>query len=220
MDTTALEQLHPPRRGKELGARTTRDDWLNAARVLLIDGGVERIKILPLAKSLGVARSSFYWFFKDREDLLNQLLDQWQALNTANLVDHAEMPSDTITQAVLNIFECWTGERIFDPGMDFAIRDWARKSDRVRQLVNAADEDRITAFTAMYQRHGFEARDAFIRARILYFMQIGYYALDVQESMEDRMDYVPDYIRGFTGQDPTEKELKRFRRIVKNARNY
>ena len=194
--------------------RGSREDWLSAARDMLIEAGADQVKILPLAKRLGASRSSFYWFFKDREDLLSQLLAEWQSTNTANLVEHAEMPAETITQAVLNIFECWTGERLYDPGLDFAVRDWARRSDRVLALIEEADEARVAAFTAMYERHGFEARDAFIRARILYFMQVGYYALEVKETMEDRLAYVPDYIRGFTGQDATAEELKRFKAIV------
>lgn len=185
-----------------------------AARDMLIEAGADQVKILPLAKRLGASRSSFYWFFKDREDLLSQLLDTWQRTNTANLVEHAEMPADTITQAVLNVFECWTGERLYDPGLDFAVRDWARRSDKVRQMVEQADETRTAAFTAMFERHGYVPRDAFIRARILYFMQVGYYALDVKESMEDRLAYVPDYIRGFTGQDATAAEVARFRALI------
>lgn len=203
--------------GPEPPQRTSQADWLRAAREVLIEAGAERVKILPLAHKLGVSRSSFYWFFKDREDLLTHLLDDWQRTNTANLVEHAEMPAETITQAVLNVFECWTGERLYDPGLDFAVRDWARRSGSVLKLVEDADEARVTAFTAMFERHGYEPRDAFIRARILYFMQIGYYALDVKETMEDRLAFVPDYIRGFTGQDATAEEIARFKALIGRA---
>ena len=55
--------------------KVTAADWLKIALRTLIGEGVEQVRILPLAKKLGVSRSSFYWYFKDREDLLNKLLD-------------------------------------------------------------------------------------------------------------------------------------------------
>ena len=51
-------------------------------------------------------------------------------------------------------------------------------------------------------RHGYEDQDAFIRARVLYFMQIGYYALELGETTPTRMKYIADYLRCFTGQEP------------------
>ena len=58
--------------------KVTAADWLKIALRTLIGEGVEQVRILPLAKKLGVSRSSFYWYFKDREDLLNKLLDYWK----------------------------------------------------------------------------------------------------------------------------------------------
>ena len=66
----------------------------------------------------------------------------------------------------------------------------------------------------MFRRHGYEETDAFIRARVLYYMQIGYYALRVEETMAKRLSYVPAYIRSFTGKEAPARELKRFRAFV------
>ena len=63
----------------------------------------------------------------------------------------------------------------------------------------------------MFERFDYDERDAFVRARVLYFMQIGYYALDVHEPMSERIAYVDAYLRSFTGQDASARELKRFR---------
>ena len=48
---------------KDSGWRGSREGWLEAACEALIAGGVEAVKILPLAKKLGLSRTSFYWFF-------------------------------------------------------------------------------------------------------------------------------------------------------------
>ena len=54
------------------------DDWLNAALESLNEKGIDAVKVLPLSHKLGVTRGSFYWHFKDREDLLRQMLEYWE----------------------------------------------------------------------------------------------------------------------------------------------
>lgn len=199
------EQRTPPSHTK-----ATRQDWLRAAKSILIEEGAERVKILPLAERLNVSRSSFYWYFKDRRDLLGALLDFWGETNTRAIVDQANRPADNIFEAINNIFECWVDEALFDPGLDFAVREWSRRSEKVRAVVDKADEARVTALARMFEGHGYVPRDAFIRARVLYFMQIGYYALDLGESIETRMLYIGDYLRSFSGKEPPSEDVARF----------
>lgn len=198
--------------------RTTRQDWINQALETLISGGVEKIKVLTLAKGLGVSRSSFYWFFKSREDLLDQLLDYWEQTNTSGIVDHAARPTQTIAEAVLAVFECWMDERLYSPRLDFAIRDWARRDPAVRARLDEAENSRVAALADMYERHGFSTRDAMIQAKTLYFMQVGYYALEVDESPTERLEYVNDYVRAFSGTLATKEELDRFVAFAKNIK--
>lgn len=196
------------------GGRTTREDWLNLALDILVSDGVEKVKVLTLAKRLDVSRSSFYWFFKSRQDLLDRLLDRWRDTNTMALVERAGRPSQNIIQAVLNVFECWVDDRLFDPQLDFAVREWSRRSGPVRHIVDQADDARVEAIKQMFSRHGYAPDDAFVRARVLYFMQIGYYSLELRETMETRMDYLTDYLRSFTGVEATTGDLESFKKFV------
>lgn len=199
------------------GGRLSREDWLKAAVAAVVSGGVDQVKVQVIARNLGVSRSSFYWFFKSRQDLLDQLLAHWQATNTAAIVERAERPAASPCRSVLHVFECWVREEFFNPRLDIAVRDWARKSEAARQAVEQGDEERVGALTAMFERHGYAAPEAFIRARVLYFMQIGYYSLSVEEPMEARMGYVAHYLRVFTGLEPTSKEIADFRAFLEQG---
>ena len=190
--------------------KVTREDWINAALDTLISDGVERVKVLDLARKLEVSRSSFYWYFKSRQDLLDELLEHWRGTNTAAIVERAGRTADTIVRGVLNVFECWVDPDLFDPRLDFAVREWARRSGTVRRVVDMADDQRVKAIAALYETHGFGETDAFVRARILYFMQIGYYALDLAETNATRLSLVEAYARGFTGEQPTTEEMAEF----------
>lgn len=178
---------------------------------VLIEEGVDAVKVLPLAAQLGVTRGSFYWHFKDREELLGELLSAWEAKNTQAVVRQVKRECPNITAAILNIFELWVEPRLFDPRLDFAVRAWARASQEVHEAVRAADEKRVEAIASAYTRLGYSEMDSLVRARILYFMQIGYYALNIQETFEQRMAYLESYIRGFSGQEPDEPLVQQFR---------
>ena len=52
--------------------------------------GIVRVRVERLARDLGVAKSGFYWHFRDRADLLKQMLRYW---------------SDEFTEAVVRAIE-------------------------------------------------------------------------------------------------------------------
>ncbi|MEJ5218182.1 TetR/AcrR family transcriptional regulator [Cognatishimia sp. D5M38] len=191
--------------------KVTREDWLNLARNVLVDEGVGEIKIAILAEKLGVSRSSFYWYFENRRDLLEALLQEWETRNTKTLVSKCGQPSRTISEGACNFFRCFVDTSQFDHGLDFAVREWARRDVAVRARIDLADQTRLHAVTEMFLRHGYEAYDAECRARILYYMQIGYHALDVRESMDVRFGRVAGYLNGFTGKDADPEALEEFR---------
>ena len=60
----------------------TRQDWVDAAWSALQKGGPDMVAVNPLAKQLGAARSSFYWHFRDRAELLQAALGEWEKERT------------------------------------------------------------------------------------------------------------------------------------------
>lgn len=189
---------------------TTREDWIRTALQILIEEGAGEVKILTLAQRMGCSRSNFYWFFKDREALLADLLAHWQGRNTAAIVERASRPAVCLSQGVLNIFDCWADPQLFDARLDFAIREWARRSAQVEAEVRRADALRLEAITALYTRFGATATQAKVRARTLYFMQIGYYALDIRETLAERHALLRDYVVAFCGEEPSPEDLAAF----------
>lgn len=190
--------------------KVTREDWLKLAGEVLIERGVSQVKVLTLANTLGVSRSSFYWYFRSRKDLLDQLLEGWEGQNTRAVLDHATRASGNICRAVMHLFECFIDPNQFDPRLDFAVREWARRSPEVRARLDAADAARVDAIRDMFLRHGFEEAEAFTRARIIYFMQIGYYSLVENEPFETRFLLLEPYLVSFTGEQPDPAEMWEF----------
>jgi AcrR family transcriptional regulator len=167
------------------------------------------VKVMVLSAKLGTARSSFYWYFENREDLLETLLAHWRQTNTRAIVDSSGQPAQTITQAVVNVFASWVGQGQFNTRLDFAVRDWARRSEAVRHMLDASDAERLQALTDMFARFNIGAGEAEVRARILYYTQIGYEALDPREDWDTRVSRARDYLFCMTGQSPSEGDIER-----------
>ncbi|MDE4133096.1 TetR/AcrR family transcriptional regulator [Phaeobacter sp. QD34_3] len=197
--------------------KVTRADWLNVAMDVLISDGVERVKVLALAERMNVSRSSFYWYFKSRQDLLDALLKEWEQTNTAAMVAQAEATAETITGAVLNVFHCIENPDLFNTALDFAVRDWARRSGKVRSLLDRSDARRVAALTDMFARFGYPEMEAQARAKVLYYMQLGYDMAEPNESYELRMKMTPEYLLVFTGKEAQPEELEAFRRYTRDV---
>ncbi len=195
---------------KTNGWRGSREVWLEAARQALIESGVDSVKIQLLANRIGIARTSFYWFFKDRNALLEALLDEWEAKNTGAFQKACNEYAETISEAVLNLITVFHDDDLFEPQLDFAMRSWAHKSGTVAARVHEADEARLEAIRAMFERFGFEPFEADVRARTVYLTQIGYISMQISEDSTLRLSRAPGYVRTFCGQSPTPNELARF----------
>jgi AcrR family transcriptional regulator len=190
--------------------KVTRADWLAQALDVLIRDGVDQVKVAVLAARMNVSRSSFYWYFKSRGALLQALLAHWQDSNTAAMLDQASAPAASITGAVCNIFRCTANPDLFDIALDFAVRDWARRDVAVRGLLEASDTRRVEALREMFTRFGYGGAEALTRARVLYYMQLGYDTAGLNEPAEARLTMVPHYLRVFTGVEPRAREIEEF----------
>lgn len=194
--------------------RRTRQDWLDLALKTLVEEGIDNVKIQIMAKQLNVARSSFYWHFESRDSLQSAMLDEWLRTNTSPIIERAMRPASDVIMAVINVFECWLDETLFNPPLDMAVRLWARRSDDVRAVVTQTDGIRVDALRRMFLRYGYPEEEALIRARTLYYTQIGQYTLEDFEPPEIRFSYGPAYLHIFTGMQPTAKHREHMSKCI------
>jgi AcrR family transcriptional regulator len=178
-----------------------RDIWLNTARRALIEEGTAGVEINKLAKRLGVSRGGFYWFFKSRQQLLDELLAYWADTSIMlfeRILQTGGRHGMQEYQALINL---WIDENEYDPKWDGAVRDWARTSEAVLKTVQSVDKRRIAIIEQMFLDLGYKGQDAHIRARVTYYHQVGYYALGVRESRKQRLALIPFYAKVLTGRD-------------------
>lgn len=144
--------------------------WVEAAFDLLADGGVEAVRVGPLAKRLGVTRGSFYWHFKDREALHQAMLKAWReraSYQVFNRVERTAEPAQARLERLLALpYSSPRSAR--GAAIELAIRLWARRDRSAAKAVRHIDRTRIDYFTKLMQEHGLPREEARQRAFLFY----------------------------------------------------
>jgi AcrR family transcriptional regulator len=190
-----------------------RFDWLQQALEIFVAEGIDAVRITRLADDLGVTRGSFYWHYQNREDLIDSLVSYWKDKNTAAITDSIDEAS-SLADGIFRFFETCIDAALFDPRLDLAIREWARRSAAIHALLDSEDAARIEALRRFYLRHDYPMPQALIRARVLYYSQIGFYALGTSDSLKTRLSYTEAYFEAFTGRELALLEAKHFRKHI------
>jgi AcrR family transcriptional regulator len=146
-----------------------REDWLHAARLALLRGGVEQVRVEKLARALKVTKGSFYWHFKDREELLELLLREWEDEVHGLLIQLGKRPRREKLDIFLRLLE--ERVRLSEDGKtpsDAAIFAWASVDPEVARRVNKAEQTRIRQL-----QHLVDGRN---RMELFYLVWIGFVA--------------------------------------------
>lgn len=193
--------LPPPPPQHEAGSFLTPGHWLDAAVRLLIEEGIDQVKVQRLAALLGASRGSFYWHFRNREELLDAILQRWQENNTDALIAALGPPERPLEQRILGLFTLWMEQHPFYPRFDNAVRAWAAKSPKARRVQRRADRQRLQHLERLFLDAGYPPAEAKVRGDVFYFTQVGYYALDLDETKAERLAKLELYFRAFTGRE-------------------
>lgn len=164
-----------PRRKARAGGETTRASltpgtWIEAATEVLVDQGIDHVRVDLLAQRLGVTRGSFYWHFKDREDLLRRVLQAWRETATENLTARLESAHEDPLEQLRDVLSLpFRGRAAARAArIELAIRAWARRDQMARFAVDEADSSRIGYIAQLFSALGFPVLEARSRAFLLY----------------------------------------------------
>jgi len=189
-----------PAQGRPLGGQSlSQADWIMTARRCFIESGIDAVKVVPLAKLLGATTGSFYWHFKSRKQLHDALLRDWVESNGMPFVAAVEAAGPDVRDQFLAFVGVWVFDRGFSSAYDEAVRAWAHRSQQVSAVLREVEAKRIELLKALLRRFGYEETEAYIRARITYFHQVGYYNMGIRESRRERLRLNRYYVEALTG---------------------
>jgi AcrR family transcriptional regulator len=171
-------------------APLTPDHWVEAATAVLVDQGIDSVRVDTLARALKVTRGSFYWHFRDREELLRAVLQAWRTHATEQLTRRLESarddPRDQVRDLISLPFRGRSAVRA--ARIELAIRAWARRDVMARAFVDEADAARMGYIAQVFSSLGFAIAEARARAFLLYSYELAESQLSTQGSAAQRQE--------------------------------
>ena len=148
--------------------RVSRQDWLEAGLEALATEGPEALRIDRLAKTLGVARSGYYWHFENREDFVQALLQHWAHEFTEVVVANRELREMGPRERLLRTAEMV--DRFDLTRYDFPLRTWALREPLAARAVARVTRLRLDHLRRALGELGFAGDDRETRA----YLFLGY----------------------------------------------
>lgn len=156
----------PVAHSKRLG----RADWIAAAIQVMADSSVEQVRVEKLAIDLKASKGSFYWHFKDRNALLDAVLEEWQARSTLMVQERLMRDEPDVPTRIRRLmelpFHSSAAARAAD--LELAIMGWARRSAAARAAVDAVDGARTAYLVDQFVALGCAETEAQWRAHQAY----------------------------------------------------
>jgi AcrR family transcriptional regulator len=168
----------------------TRDDWISAAWDMLGENGLDGVRVEPLARRLGVTKGSFYWHFKDRQQLMEALLDRWFSIWDDQMLpdmEEAANPADRIWA----LFESVLGR--LTRGQTVSLRMMSHSDADVARRIDERDAQRLSFLISQLVEIGFAPSEARVRGQVYQTIMTGEYLRSGGLPLEERVARARSY---------------------------
>lgn len=148
--------------------------WIEVAIDVLAKEGIAGLRVEVLAKRCGVTKGSFYWHFKDRQALLDAVLERWREGRIRDIEKTTAVTPGQEREQLHYAIEVYGASRN-RKGMsiELAVRDWARHDTQAAAVVESVDLYRLECTRRLFVAGGMSDAEAKSRSLLLYACVFG-----------------------------------------------
>jgi AcrR family transcriptional regulator len=155
----------------------SKDDWVRAALFAIADGGAAAVAVEPLAARLHATKGSFYWHFRNREQLIAEALEFWEREETDTVIA-ALAPIPDPVERLRRLVAVAFGDEADDAAGQADVGLLAAAHDPVvGPVLRRVADKRLDFLEDIFNEIGFAAGEARQRARIAYSAFLGWFEL-------------------------------------------
>lgn len=147
-----------------------REDWVRAAIEVMIDRSVEDVRVEAIARELNVSKGSFYWHFRNRDDLLTAILELWEREAAVAVSERVEQRAQSPAERLLLFLRLPISSKRASKASDLelAILGWARRSRMAEDAVAKVDRIRVERLIQIFRELELPIEAAEFRAHVAY----------------------------------------------------
>lgn len=192
----------------ESSARLTELEWIEAAFAHIAKANVDDIRVEELARELGVTKGSFYWHFRNRQHLVERVLDHWMERATVHITRWARSEAANGVERLVRLLSLPANTPPDKRGADIelAVRSWARRERLAAETVRKVDLMRAEFFLELMAELGFDGEDARSRAMTAQAYMLGEALLKTDMSRERRIAAVGAFAEMLVAGAPASRD--------------
>lgn len=175
MVVLCLDKVNTLWYGDAMDDKENRLSWLNAGLQALVAQGPEGLRVMQIAKQMGVTKGSFYWHFKDLAEFQTAVLDEWERCHTRQAIACVEAFGGDHATKLRNVFLGSAGDNF---PLARSVRAWSLINANAREVQTRVDQSRIDYLEQLLRGVGWADEDAVVLARWSYCAFIGYSTLE------------------------------------------
>ena len=165
--------------------KVTREQWLVLALKTLADKGIDAVKIDVLARNLGVAKTSFYWHFENRNQLLEEMLQFWEHEYTEVAFTDPDLLAMPARERLLGLAELIVQYQL--NCYEQAVSAWAQGDQRAAEAMARVVQRRLKFVGGMFRELGFRGEELEMRTKLyVCFHALEPTIYDMQDTARER----------------------------------
>ena len=164
--------------------------WIIAGRDQFAKYGMKGINVDILSRKLNISRTSFYHFFRTKDEFLQEMVDYWIKDGTVRVIESTKHIKDP-KERMKKIYDLALHNLVNDMFMS-QLRYAAARNKFLKNKMDEAEDLRIKTLTNLFNDLGLKDKESKERAYFVYFLFLGFLEYYKSEG------YTEDKIQQFT----------------------
>jgi AcrR family transcriptional regulator len=151
----------------------TEQQWIEKGMEYFAAGGSEALVIEKMAAAFGCSKSSFYWYFNNRNTYLNRIVEQWRMTTTEQVIASTSENTSIDKQLLALLSEMFSVTKKGD--FLFYLRRLSMQEVVYRSILEEIEQLRMTHVQRLLIDAGLPDQRAYQKAWLLYHYYLGWY---------------------------------------------
>jgi AcrR family transcriptional regulator len=159
--------------------------WLKEGKKRFAQNGISGLNILEMSKWIRVAKTSFYFLFKSKDEYFKQLLKYWvedgtnRVINTVAVIDDPHARFRKLMELALNNIE--------NDKFLFHLRGYAQNNAYAANVLKDLENSRLNYLTKIFTEMGYTRKVAKKKAYDVYFFYLGFFEYHKHNGISSKM---------------------------------